>query len=48
MARGDLDHVAVWAGEAVDLVTDLRPAAEMVRQIAREAEAALRRAAGSL
>lgn len=48
VARGDLDHVAVWAGEAVDLITDLRPAAEVVEQLAREAEAALGRAMRSL
>jgi nitronate monooxygenase len=43
VARGDLDHVAVWAGEGVDLISDLRPAAEVVEQLAREAEAALDR-----
>jgi nitronate monooxygenase len=39
--RGDLAVVPVWAGEAVDLITELAPAADLVARIAGEAEAAL-------
>lgn len=41
--RGDLSAVPVWAGEAVDLITDLPSAADLVPQIATEAEEALAR-----
>jgi nitronate monooxygenase len=34
----------VWAGEAIDLITDLASAADLVTQIAREAEEVLGRA----
>jgi nitronate monooxygenase len=37
-AQGDLDVVPVWAGEAVDLITDLRPAADLVAALAAETE----------
>ena len=37
-ARGDLDVIPVWASEAVDLITDLRPAADLVAALAAEAE----------
>jgi nitronate monooxygenase len=39
--RGDLTVVPVWAGEDVDLITDLTPAADLVARIAGEAEEAL-------
>ena len=39
--RGDLAVVPVWAGEAVDLITDVPPAADLVARIAGEAEEAL-------
>jgi nitronate monooxygenase len=42
-ARGDLDVVPVWASEAVDLITDLRPAADLVTALAAEAELAIDR-----
>jgi nitronate monooxygenase len=48
VARGDLDAAAVWAGEGVDLITDLLPAAELVRRIAAEAEQSLRRASAAI
>jgi nitronate monooxygenase len=41
--RGDLSVVPVWAGEAIDLITDLPPAADLVTLIAAEAEASLLR-----
>lgn len=41
-ASGDFDTAAVIAGEAVDLINDIPPAAEVVRRIADEAGALLR------
>ncbi|MFX0577520.1 NAD(P)H-dependent flavin oxidoreductase [Nocardia nepalensis] len=43
--RGDLDCAPVWAGEGVDLINGLEPAADLVRRISGDAERALRRAA---
>ena len=39
--RGDLAFAPVWVGEAVDLITDVMPAADLVARIAGEAESAL-------
>jgi nitronate monooxygenase len=36
-AAGDLETALVWAGEGIDLVRDVRPAAEIVAEIARDA-----------
>jgi nitronate monooxygenase len=44
VARGEVPALPVWAGEAVDLVTDLPPAAELVAALASEAGHALARA----
>ncbi|MFG1706981.1 nitronate monooxygenase [Nonomuraea sp. M3C6] len=44
VARGDLPPLPVWAGEAVDLITDLPSAAELVATLAAQAEDALARA----
>ncbi|MGV9602208.1 NAD(P)H-dependent flavin oxidoreductase [Streptomyces sp. NPDC003631] len=44
VARGEVPPLPVWAGEAVDLVTDLPPAADLVGRLARQAEDALNRA----
>ncbi|WP_431899921.1 NAD(P)H-dependent flavin oxidoreductase [Nonomuraea sp. bgisy101] len=44
VVRGDLPPLPVWAGEAVDLITDLPPAADLVATLARQAEDALARA----
>jgi nitronate monooxygenase len=41
-ARGDI--VPVWAGEGIDLITDLASAADLVALIVRQAEEALGRA----
>ncbi|HUN44984.1 MAG TPA: nitronate monooxygenase [Stellaceae bacterium] len=41
-AAGDFDVAGVIAGEAVDLVTDIPPAAEIVARMVREAETLLR------
>jgi nitronate monooxygenase len=46
VGRGDLSAVPVWASEAIDLITDVAPAAVLVERIAAEAEAALVRALG--
>jgi nitronate monooxygenase len=36
--RGDLSVVPVWASEAIDLITDVPPAAELVAVIAADAK----------
>jgi nitronate monooxygenase len=38
--RGDRSVIPVWAGEAIDLITDLTPAVDVVTRIAGEAEEA--------
>lgn len=40
---GDLGAVAVWASEAIDLITESQPAGEIVHQMATDAEATMRR-----
>jgi nitronate monooxygenase len=40
--EGDVETAMVWAGEAVDLISDIAPAAELVERIGAEAEACLR------
>ena len=42
--RGDLSAAPVWASEAIDLITSVAPAADLVGQLAAEAETALARA----
>ena len=42
--EGDLDTAMVWAGEGIDLISDVAPAGELVRRIGAEAEACLRHA----
>src|SRR5689334_19046968 len=44
LARDDLAAIPIWAGQALDLVTTLEPAEELVATIAAEAEVALARA----
>jgi nitronate monooxygenase len=44
ITRGDLPPDPVWAGEAVDLITDVAPAAEIVAALSAQAEDALARA----
>lgn len=41
--RGDLEALSMWAGQSVGIVHNIRPAADIVRQINAEAEAILRR-----
>ena len=40
-ARDDLEVISVWAGEALDLITETAPGAELVAALAAEAEHAL-------
>jgi len=40
-AEGDCDTAVVWAGEAVDLISRVEPAADLVARIMEEAELAL-------
>ena len=44
VASGDLPPRPVWASEAIDLISDLPPAAELVSALAWQAEEALARA----
>jgi nitronate monooxygenase len=41
---GDVSSAVVWASEAVDLIRDLPPAAELIERMIGEATAALERA----
>jgi nitronate monooxygenase/enoyl-[acyl-carrier protein] reductase II len=43
--RGDMDYVALYAGQSCELVHDIKPAAAIVRELAHDAAAALRREA---
>ena len=40
--EGDVETAMVWAGEAVDLISDVAPTAELVKRIGSEVEACLR------
>ena len=42
--EGELDYQAMWAGESVEVVNDVLPAAEIVRRLAEDASAALAQA----
>jgi NAD(P)H-dependent flavin oxidoreductase YrpB (nitropropane dioxygenase family) len=44
-AEGDIDAMSLWAGQSVGLVSKAQSAAEIVREIADEAEVTLRRLA---
>lgn len=39
--EGDLEHAVMWAGDSVSAIHDVKPAGDIVRDLAREAEAAL-------
>jgi nitronate monooxygenase len=43
VADGDLPPVPVWASQAIDLITDIRPAADLVAALSAEAEQTLAR-----
>ena len=38
---GDLDYAPLWAGESCSVVSDIKPAGEIVLELVRDAEAAL-------
>jgi nitronate monooxygenase len=40
--RGDIEAMSLWAGQSVGLVREIRPAADIVRQLVEEAVAVLR------
>lgn len=42
-AAGDAAQAMIWAGEAIDLIGEIKPAAQLVRTIVADAEAALHR-----
>jgi nitronate monooxygenase len=44
VARGDVTPEPVWASEAIDLITEMSPAADIVASLAAQAEDALARA----
>lgn len=46
LRNGDFDTAMVWAGEGVDLISEVAPAGELVRRIGAETEARLRHASG--
>jgi nitronate monooxygenase len=48
VAEGDTSVVPVWASEAIDLITRLAQAADLVAQLTLEAERALAQAAGAV
>jgi nitronate monooxygenase len=41
---GDIEYAPLWAGESCSVVNDIKPAAEIVRDLVRDAEAAFHRA----
>ena len=41
VARGDLDYLPIWQGEAVDLITERDSASALVRRISDEATRAI-------
>jgi nitronate monooxygenase len=38
---GDIEYAPLWAGESCSVVNDIKPAAEIVRDLVRDAEAEL-------
>lgn len=46
VARGDLPPEPIWASEAIDLITEMAPAADLVAGIAAQAEGALAKVGG--
>ena len=40
--RGDMEAMALWAGESAGLVDQIQPAGEIVKELAEEAVAVLR------
>lgn len=48
METGDFETAMVWAGEATDLISDVLPAADIVRRVGSEAETGLTRGRGQI
>jgi len=48
MQSGDADNTGVWVGEAAGLIDEVRPAGDLLRDIAQEAEELLRERANKL
>jgi nitronate monooxygenase len=44
--EGDMEYVALYAGESCNLVNDVKPAAAIVRDVVREAEEVLKEVGG--
>jgi hypothetical protein len=44
---GDPDWAPMWAGESIDVVNEVKPAAAIVRDLARAAEATLAEASSA-
>jgi NAD(P)H-dependent flavin oxidoreductase YrpB (nitropropane dioxygenase family) len=44
-AVGDIEALSMWAGQGLSMVSDVKPAAEIIREIVNGAEQALRRLA---
>jgi NAD(P)H-dependent flavin oxidoreductase YrpB (nitropropane dioxygenase family) len=42
---GDLESISLWAGQSCNLVRDIKPAGQIVRDIVREAEEVIDRLA---
>jgi NAD(P)H-dependent flavin oxidoreductase YrpB (nitropropane dioxygenase family) len=45
--EGDLDLTSLWCGESTSLISDIKPAGEIVRDVAREADEVLASARAS-
>ena len=44
---GDIEYAPLWAGESCSVVNDIKPAGDIVRDLAREADAMLAAAGGA-
>jgi nitronate monooxygenase len=44
--QGDIEYAPMWAGESCGVVNDIKPAGQIVRDLVRDAEAAMTRATG--
>jgi nitronate monooxygenase len=43
LAENDLEGIAVWAGESVDFITEIRPVSDVIQSLCREADQLLGR-----
>jgi NAD(P)H-dependent flavin oxidoreductase YrpB (nitropropane dioxygenase family) len=44
---GDIDYAPLWAGESVEVVNDIKPAGDIVRDLVRDAARAMATSAPS-